>query len=155
MATASELAVLMALRVRGRADAAQVARSVGCGTVSAEAVLAALAAQGAAAPVAPRPGAAGAPEHPMVLSDAGRVLLSRLVADEPIDRGALARGFDERFPSVDRALKEAITAWQLAAERDKSRAQEAVMARAAEAGGVASAIAEVAPRFAPYPLRIA
>ncbi len=153
MATASELAVLMALRVGGRGDAARVARAVGCAEVEAAAVLAALAERGATTAVASGP--AESPSAGLVgLSDDGRALLARLVAAEPIDRAALAALY-ERFLAADRELKATITAWQLATDADKPAAQAAVMARAATAGGVAAALARAVPRLAPYPLRIA
>ncbi|MCC6847879.1 MAG: hypothetical protein IT294_05210 [Deltaproteobacteria bacterium] len=156
MAT-SDLAVLMALRVHGRGDAARVARAVGCDPAAADALLAALAARGATVPVAPAPGTPprAVPAPLVTLSDDGRALLARIVAEEPIDRGALVALYDTRFPAADRGLKEAITAWQLAADAAKPAAQSAVMAAAAAVGGVAAALAAVAPRLAPYPRRIA
>ncbi len=137
---------MMALRVRGRADASSVARAAGVGGTDAAAMLAALRARGAVAP-------AGAPAT-VALTDAGRGELARLVAAEPIDRAALAAVY-ERFLAADGELKTAVTAWQLAADAAKPAAQDRVMASAALGGGVAAAIAEVAPRFAPYPRRIA
>jgi hypothetical protein len=148
MDAATELAVLMALRVRGRADAAQVARAAGCAEAEAVVVLTRVQARGAAAPVA-----SGSPAL-MALTEAGRSELGRLLAAELVDRGALAVLYD-RFLVVDRELKQTITAWQLADAACKSAAQAAVMAAAAAAGGVAAALAQIAARLGPYPGRIA
>jgi hypothetical protein len=142
-----ELAVLMALRVRGRADAAHVARAAGCEVPAARERLEALAANGAAAPVATAAGS-------FTLTDAGRAALGRALAAESIDRRMLASLY-ERFLAVDRTLKEAITAWQLAADAGKPAARDAVLTAAASAGGVAADVARAAPRFAPYPRRVA
>lgn len=150
MDAASELAVLMVLRVRGRADPAAMAQAVGCAVPDAAEVLGRLAARGAVAPaVAP-----GRPHGLVTLTEAGRSELARLLAAEPLDRGALAAHY-ERFLVVDRELKQAITAWQLADDPRKPAAQAAVLTVAAAAGGVAAALARVAARFAPYPHRIA
>jgi hypothetical protein len=138
----------MALRVRGRADAAAVARVAGCSEADAAAGLARAAAQGTTAAVAQGDGAM------VTLTAAGRAELTRLLAAEPLDRSALAARY-ERFLEVDRDLKQAITAWQLAAAADKLPAQDAVMAVAAVAGGVAASLAQVAERLAPYVARIA
>jgi len=156
MAT-SELAVLMALRVHGRGDAARVARAAGGDVAAAAERLAALAARGATVPVpgAPSTASHAAPAPLVALSDDGRALLTRLVAGEPIDRAALATLYDARFAAADRGLKGTITAWQLAADAAKPAAQSAVMAAAATVGGVAAALAAVAPRLAPYARRIA
>jgi hypothetical protein len=148
MEAATELAVLMGLRVRGRADGAEVARAAGCSTADAAAVLAGAKARGAVVPLAH--GASGV----LTLSAAGHDELTRLLAAESFDRAALAALY-ERFLVVDRELKQAITTWQLADEARKSAAQAAVMAVAATAGGVAAALAEVAARLAPYPGRLA
>jgi hypothetical protein len=148
MEAATELAVLMGLRVRGRGDAAEVARSAGCSAADAAAVLAGAAARGVAVP--PAHAAPGV----LALSAAGRDELARLLAAESLDRAALAALY-ERFLAVDGELKQAITTWQLADEARKAAAQAAVMAVAATAGGVAAALAGVAARLAPYPLRIA
>jgi len=143
-----DLALLMALRVRGRADAAHVARVAGCGEADAAAALGSAQARGAVAPLAHGdPGV-------MTLTEAGRGELARLLAAESLDRAALAARY-ERFLEVDRDLKQATTTWQLAADDRKARAQDAVMTVAAVAGGVASSLAQVAPRLAPYPARIA
>jgi hypothetical protein len=148
MATVSDLAVLMALRVRGRGDAASVARAVGCPEADAAAAIVRLLAAAALAP------GAGATPGTVGLTDDGRATLARLVAAEPLDRDALAALY-ERFLVADRELKATITAWQLAADAGKAAARAGVMASAATAGGVAAALAEVAPRLGPYPLRIA
>lgn len=147
MDAATELAVLMALRVRGRADAAQVARAVGCDAAVSGAHLATCAERGFAAPVTTAPGS-------FALTDAGRIALVGGLASEPIDRSALATIYD-RFLVADRALKAAITAWQLAPDAGKPAARDAVLTVTATAGGVAADVARVAPRFAPYPRRIA
>lgn len=147
MDASTELAVAMALRVRGRADAMQVARAVGCDVDGARACVTELVVRGAAAPVATAPGC-------FTLTDAGRAALGRALAAEAIDRGALASVY-ERFLGVDRTLKGAITAWQLAPEPRKPVARDDVLTVAATAGGVAADVARTAPRFAPYPRRIA
>ena len=61
MTTVLELAVLMALRVHGRSDAAQVARATACSEAEAAAALAALQARGAVAPVASAAAGASSP----------------------------------------------------------------------------------------------
>jgi DNA-binding MarR family transcriptional regulator len=147
MVTVSELAILMALRVRGRGDPAAVARSVGAREGDVAAPLAALADRGLVASVA-TPVVPGA----VALTDCGRAELARLLAAEPTT--ALAALY-ERFLVADRELKAAITTWQLAAEAQKPAARDAVMASAATVGGVAAALAQVTPRLAPSPLRIA
>jgi DNA-binding MarR family transcriptional regulator len=149
MATVPELALLMALRVRGRADAAQLARAVGCGVDDARAALAAAAERGLVAPVG-----SATETHAVTLTDAGRAALATLLAEEALDRAALATLY-ERFLAADRELKSAITAWQLAPEGQKVAARAPVMAIAASAGGVARALAEALPRLAPYAHRIA
>lgn len=151
MAATSELAVLMALRVHGRSDAALVARAAGCDMAAAAAALAASAAQGTADLVSE---AAPAPAT-FAIAAAGRARLADLVAAEPIDRAALAGCYDDRFAAADQALKEAVTAWQLAAAAAKPAAQAAVLASAAGAGDVAAALAAIAPRLAPYRRRLA
>lgn len=142
-----ELAVSMALRVCGRADAARVARAAGCEVPVARECLEAFAANGVVAPMATAPGS-------FVLTDAGRAALGRALAAESIDRHVLASLY-ERFLAADRALKEAITAWQLAPDAGKPAARDAVLTVAATAGGVAADVVGTAPRFAPYPRRIA
>ena len=148
MAPVSDLAVLMVLRVRGRGDAAAVARVVGCREADAAEAIARLRDAAALAP------AAGAPAGTVGLTDDGRETLARLVAAEPLDRDALAALY-ERFLVADRGLKATITAWQLAAAAEKPAARAAVMTSAATAGGVAAALADLAPRLARYPIRIA
>jgi pyruvate,orthophosphate dikinase len=148
MAAVPDLAVLMALRVRGRGDAAAVARTTGSDTADAGAALVRVGAQSWVAPVS------AAPEGTMALTDAGRATLARLLASEPLDRTALAALYD-RFLAADRALKAAVTAWQLATDADKPAARAELMASATTAGGVAAELAAVAPRLAPYPFRLA
>ena len=144
-----ELAVLMAARVRGRADAAAIARTAGLAADETAATIAALRERGALAPAA-APASAGAVQ----LTADGRAALARLLAAEPVDRAALAALY-ERFLSADRGLKEAIGAWQLADDTRKGAARDAIVAVAATADGVASAIAGVAPRFRAYTGRLA
>ena len=147
MEAATELAVLMALCVRGRADAAQVARAAGCAEAEAVVVLTRVQSRGAAAPVA-----SGSPAGLMALTEAGHSELVQLLAAESFDRAALAALYD-RFLVVDRELKQTITAWQLAACKSVVRA--AVMAAAAAAVVVAAALAQIAARLGPYSGRIA
>jgi DNA-binding MarR family transcriptional regulator len=151
--TVLELAILMALRVHGRSDAVQVARATACSEAEAAAALAALQARGAVTPAARGAASASSPAL-ATLTDAGRAELTALLAAEPLDRPALARLYD-RFLVADDELKAAITAWQLASALDKPAAQDRVMAAAETAGGVAAALAEIAPRLTPYPRRIA
>lgn len=148
MEATRELALLMAVRVRGRADAAQVARAAGCTEAEAAAALMQAEARGMVAPLA-----RGGPGV-VTLTDAGREALTHLLTAESFDRAALAARY-ERFLVVDRELKQAITTWQLADETAKSDAQAAVMAIAAIAGGVALSLAQVVARLGPYPGRIA
>lgn len=148
MDATTELAVLMALRVRGRADAAQAARSAGCSETEAGAVLTQAAARGAVVALA------HGPPGLVTLSEAGRGELTRLLAAEAYDRAALAALY-ERFLIVDCELKQTISDWQLADDGRKAAAQAAVMAATATAGGVAAALAQVAARLAPYPGRLA
>jgi len=147
MASIPELAILMALRVRGRADPDQVARAAGCSAAVAREALAELAAGHAVTPHAATPGA-------VALTDAGRASLARLLADEPVDRAALATRY-ARFLAADRDLKAAITAWQLAPDAQRPAARSTVMASATSACAVAAALVELAPRLAPYAARIA
>jgi hypothetical protein len=151
--TVLELAILMALRVHGRSDAVQVGRATACSEAEAAAALAALQARGAVTPAARGAASASSPAL-ATLTDAGRAELTALLAAEPLDRTALARLY-YRFLVADDELKAAITAWQLASALDKPAVQDRVMAAAATAGGVAAALAEIAPRLAPYPRRIA
>jgi hypothetical protein len=146
MNAASDLPVLIVLRVRGRADAAQVAQATGGPAIEAGAVLARLV-TGGLATSAPHGGGT-------MLTPAGRDALTRLLADEPIDRAALGTQY-ERFRVVDRELKHAVTAWQLADAAAKASAVAGVMAAATAAGSVAAALAPLAARFAPYAGRIA
>ena len=148
MDAATELPVLMALRVRGCADAAQVARAAGCAEAEAVALLARVQARGAAVSVA------GSAPGALSLTATGRGELTRLLAAEPLDRATLTTLYD-RFLVVDRDLKQAITAWQLAdpATRDDTSAALARVATAA--GALAAALTPIAPRLAPYHGRIA
>jgi hypothetical protein len=148
MAAVPDLAVLMALRVRGRGGAAAVARTSGGDAGDVAAALAGLQARSWVAPVS------AAPAGTMALTEDGRAALARLVAAEPLDRRALAELYD-RFLAADRTLKAAVTAWQLAPDAGKPAARAALMASAATAGGVAAALAAVAPRLGPYPSRLA
>jgi hypothetical protein len=148
MAAVSNLAVLMALRVRGRGNAAAVARTIGGDMAGATAALARLQAQSSVAPVST------ASDGTMALTDEGRAALAQLVATEALDRKALAALYD-RFVAADGALKAAVTGWQLAADGDKPAARAPVLASAATASGVAAALARVAPRLAPYASRLA
>jgi hypothetical protein len=142
-----ELAVLMALRVRGRADAAHVARAAGRDASVGRECLEAFAAHGVVAPVATALGS-------FALTDAGRAALGRALAAESIDHRVLTPLY-ERFLAADRALKKAITAWQLATDAGKPAARDAVLAAATSAAGVVADVARTAPRFAPYSHRIA
>lgn len=142
-----EVAVSMALRVCGRADAARVARAAGCEVGVARECLEAFVASGVVAPVATAPGS-------FTLTEPGRAALGRALAAEVIDRPGLATIY-ERFLAADRALKRAISAWQLAPDAGKPAARDAVLTVAATAGGVAFDVARTVPRCAPYPRRIA
>jgi hypothetical protein len=148
MDAARELAVLMAVRVHGRADAVAAARTAGIGEREAATMLGALRDAEAVASAAPAPSTA------VTLTEHGRARLAQLLASEPRDGGKLSEAY-EAFLVADRELKRAITAWQLADETRKGATRDAVLAVAAPAGGVAAAIAAVVPRCAPYPGRIA
>ncbi len=145
MDPAGELPVLMALRVRGRAAAADVARLLGCGEPDAAAALARLTA---------RKLVAHAAHGAVALTPAGRDELQGLLATEPVDRTALATQY-ERFVVVDRELKHAVTVWQLTDAAGQEAARAGVMAAAAAAGTIAAAVAALAARYAPYAGRIA
>ncbi len=149
MDEAHELAVLMAVRVHGRADDVAVARTAGVGVSEAAAALAALRTAEAVATTTP-------PSVPaaVTLTEQGRTRLARLLTAEPRDAGKVAEVY-EAFVAADRELKRAITAWQLADDTRKPATLDMVLTIAATAGGVAAAIAAIAPRFAPYPGRIA
>ncbi|MEO6029690.1 MAG: transcriptional regulator [Candidatus Binatia bacterium] len=146
---AHELAVLMAVRVHGRADAVAVARTAGVDEGTATATLAALrAAETVASAASPSSGAA------VTLTDQGRARLVLLLASERHDAGKIAEVYDA-FVVADRELKRAITAWQLADDVRKGEARDGVLAAATTAGGVAAVIGAIAPRFAPYAGRLA
>jgi hypothetical protein len=144
MPDATELAILMALRVRGAAGATDVARAAGCAEVAAAAVLADLGARGLVAQA--RSG--------FVLDAEGRAELTRALAAEPIDRAALAAGY-ERFEAVDDAVKLAITRWQVTDEPGKRSAGAAVVAVARRAVDVADDLRRIAPRLSAYAGRLA
>src|SRR5262249_52616829 len=128
MEAAAELAVLMTLRVRGRAEASQVARGTGWTEADALRALGDLRSRSLVVPV----GGTDA----VGLTDAGRAGLAALLAGEPIDRAALAVAYAS-FLAVDRTLKRAITAWQLTEPSAKSLARGAVTTAAGEAEAVA------------------
>ncbi len=143
---ASELAVLMAIRVRGSAAAADVARAAGCAEGTAAAALQDLRGRGLVALTA---------QSRFTLDAPGRDALGHGLAAEAIDRDALADAFERRFDPVDGDLKRAITAWQLADDAAKPRAAATLVAAAGRALEVARDLACHVPRFAPYAARLA
>lgn len=145
MDAALELAVLLVLRVRGRADAAHVARAIGRGEADAATALTDVETRGLAE---------RAPNGAFALSASGRDVLARRLGAESLDRAALALQY-ERFTVVDRELKRAVTAWQLAEPAHQEAAVAGVMAAAAAAGAIATALAALAARYGSYAGRIA
>jgi hypothetical protein len=145
MAAPSELAVLMALRVRGRAAVADVARTTGCGEAATAAVLDRLRARGALAT---------APPACLTLTDTGRAELASGLGGERLDRGALVAAY-ERFEVVDADLKSAISGWQLADAVGKASALAGVVATASRAVELAAEVARLVPRCAGYATRVA
>ena len=145
------LAVLMALRVRGRADVAVVAAATGLDAAAVAAHLDAALGRGAATLVEAAPA-----DGPIAyrLTAAGFEELAASLAVEPIDRGALASAYDD-FAAADAELKRAITHWQLLPAAQRERALAPLAVTAARAERVATSVAVVAPRLAPYALRLA
>jgi pyruvate,orthophosphate dikinase len=137
------LAVLMAVRVKGRADAAAVAGASGTAPEECAAVLEAAAARGALA-LAPD-------GRRYLLTATGREELAGLLARTPIDRPALSALYDA-FLVADVALKGDVTRWQ---EDRTPPLLRVVCARAAEAERVAARLAAVVPRYALYERRLA
>ncbi len=144
------LAILMALRIKGRATCDAVATAAGTTADETRAALAAARAAGLLQPVAGTPRA----EEAVVLTATGQAELLALLAREPRDAAALASGYD-RFLTVDAVVKTAITAWQLA-PGEAGRAVDGVALRAAgaEAIGVAERLAALVPRYAAYARRL-
>lgn len=142
---ALELAVLLALRVRGRADVAHVALAIGRGEVDAGTALADVETRGLAERTS---------NGAFALTASGREVLARALAAESLDRAALALQY-ERFMVVDRELKRAVTTWQLAEPANQAAAVAGVMAAAAAAGAIATALAALAARYGSYAGRIA
>ena len=136
---------MMPMRVRGRADAAAIARASGRAEADVTAVLGDLVARGLATRT---------PTGASTLTDGGRESLAYLLAAEPIDRAALASEY-ERFLVVDRELKHAVTTWQLADAHAADAAVAGVMAAATAAGAIVSALAALAVRYQSYGGRIA
>ncbi|MBI3767384.1 MAG: transcriptional regulator [Deltaproteobacteria bacterium] len=157
----SSLAVLMALRVRGRATPAAIAAAAGVTLGEARARVSEAVAAGLADADADR----------FVLSAAGHTQLAALLAREALDREALDALY-AAFLTNDACLKARITAWQLAAPRshsggaangtgdapaDSAEAAAAfadLRAVAAEAREIAARLAAVVPRHAGYARRL-
>ena len=99
------LAILMALRVKGRAEPAAIATAAEVEEEGAARALADLAAQGQVRQVEGTPLA-------YALTDAGRATLARLVAAVPGERARLGATY-EAFLVADAELKARITDWQL------------------------------------------
>jgi hypothetical protein len=145
------LAVLMALRVQGRADGAALAAATALDAAAVAAHLEAALGRGAVTLAeAASPGAAAAYR----LSAAGHEELAVLLAAEPIDRGVLASVYDD-FLVADAEVKRTITRWQLLSAPERERTLAPLAAIAARAERVATSVAGAARRFAPYVLRLA
>jgi DNA-binding MarR family transcriptional regulator len=145
------LAVLMALRVQGRAEGAAIAAATGLDAAAVADHLDAAVGRGDATPaegVAP-----GAPTA-YRLTPAGHAELAALLALEPLDRGALASVYDH-FLVADAEVKRAITRWQLLPAAERERGLASLAPAAAHAERMATSVAGAAPRFAPYALRLA
>jgi hypothetical protein len=141
------LAVLMALRVKGRALPEAVATATGVPVPVVRAAIEAACARGAASAV---PGAGS-----YVLTVPGKDELADLLAAEALDRSALAALY-ERFLAIDAVLKACITEWQLVApERLDEAASAKVRAVALEARALAERLAAVGARLRPYAVRLA
>ncbi|HEY2388396.1 MAG TPA: hypothetical protein VGK30_15685 [Candidatus Binatia bacterium] len=149
------LAVLMAVRIKGRAAPAAVAAAAGLREDDTDAALAAASARGLLQPAAPRPGdvPSGAAAV-LTLTPDGQRELAALLAAEPRDRVALAQAY-EAFLAVDADLKTAITAWQLAAGAARGGRGAALAAAGACAAAAAERLAALVARYAPYRRRLA
>jgi DNA-binding MarR family transcriptional regulator len=145
------LAVLMALRVQGRAEVAAIAAATALDAAAVAQHLDAAVGRGDATL------AEGVvPGAPMAyrLSPAGHAALAALLAVEPLDRGALASAYDD-FLVADAEVKRAITRWQLLPAAERERALASLAPAAARAERTAASVASAVPRFAPYALRLA
>lgn len=147
-ASAPPLAVLMALRVKGRAGAAMVARAAGLSEVETREVL----------ERARDEGVVRKSDAEWALTDNGRRALAARCAREPTDRAALAALY-QRFLAVDAELKARITAWQLAdsaaaGARGPFRGTSSLVAAGEAAVAVAGDLARAVPRLHPYAARL-
>jgi hypothetical protein len=141
----------MALRVQGRADGTAIAAATALDAAAVAAHLEAALGRGAVTLTeAASPGAAAAYR----LSAAGHDELAVVLAAEPIDRGALASVYDD-FLVADAEVKRTITRWQLLPAPERECTLAPLAATAARAERVATSVAGVARRFAPYAHRLA
>lgn len=135
------LAVLMAVRVKGRAAIAAVADASGVAAAGVRAVLTAACARGVARAL---------DGDRYALTADGKAEVAVLAARAAVDRARLAVCYDE-FLAHDGVLKQAITAWQ--EERSTARFA-AVRATATSAMLAVERLAMVAARYAAYGRRL-
>ncbi len=134
------LAILMLLRVKGRATAHVVTRATRLAADIVESALEAARQRGAVRPVGD--------DDTVALTPSGHAEIARLLADERLDRPSLDTLY-ARFVAIDRTLKERISSWQVA-----PAGTAALHAVASDATPFASALGAVAARFAPYEARL-
>jgi hypothetical protein len=151
---APAFAVLMAVRIKGRATPAALAMATGMTEDDVRAAVRAARERGLLQAASGSHAGAAAPDEVVALAPDGLHALGALLAAEPCDRGALARAYDG-FLTTDTALKDAITAWQLASgEAERGGRGAALRAAGAEATAVAERLAALAPRYASYARRL-
>ncbi len=148
-ASETPLAVLMALRVKGRAGAAMVASAARLSEVETLSVL----------ERARDDGMVRKSDAEWALTDAGRRALAARCAREPMDRAAVTALY-RRFLAVDAELKARITAWQLgdpaaAGARGPLRGMSSLVTAGEPAVAVAGDLARIVPRLHPYAARLA
>ncbi len=145
------LAVLMALRVKGRAAPTSLAAAAALPLEAVRTVLERAHARG---------DVGGTPEsEALALTDGGRAELATLLAAEHIDRAALGVLY-ERFLALDATVKARITARQLSGrapatpEAGRWAGGDELEAAARDAAALAGDLAAVAPRYAAYARRL-
>jgi len=150
---APALAVLMAVRIKGRATPAALATATGMTEGDVRAAVRAARERGLLQAMSGSHAGAAAPDEIVALVPDGLRALGALLAAEPCDREALARAYDG-FLTTDTALKQAITAWQLASAEGRGGRESALRAAGAEATAAAERLAALAPRYASYARRL-
>lgn len=136
------LAVLMALRVKGRATSAAIVEATRLPAEVVRAMLDDARASGAAREVGD--------DATVTLTPRGHAHLAELLAAEDLDRSSLGALY-ERFVAIDRIMKDRISAWQLASSAAPAAASAL---RAVDATAVAHELGIVAARLAPYEARL-